>query len=308
MGGMESEGGEGTKAILVALGANLGIATAKFVGFLLTRSSSMLAESVHSVADTSNQGLLLLGGKRAAKVATPEHPFGFGRERYFWSFIVALVLFTLGAVFAVVEGITKIREPHEVESLGIAVVILVVGILLEGNSLRTAARVARKGKGETGWWRYVRRSRSPEVPVVLLEDTGALVGLVLALGGVGLSRLTGDAVWDGVGTMAIGVLLGAIAVVLAVEMKSLLIGESATAAVQATITRAIEGHPSVESVVHMRTLHLGPDELLVGAKVEFGDALDGAELAVAVDDVEAAVRDAVPEARVIYLEPDLRRP
>ena len=303
-----SAGGEhGNKAILAALFANMGIAIAKFVGFLLTRSSSMLAEAVHSVADSSNQGLLLLGGKRAKKAATPEHPFGYGRERYFWSFIVALVLFTLGAVFAVYEGIEKIRHPHEVESLGIAIGILLLGILLEGYSFRTAVVAAQQNKGDSGWWTYIRRSRSPEIPVVLLEDAGALIGLVLALSGILTAQATGDAKWDGVGTLSIGVLLGFIAVVLAIEMKSLLIGESATLRDQQAIRTAIETHDSVDSLIHMRTLHLGPDELLVGAKVDFGNSQTIDELSESVDEVETAIRAAVPVARVIYLEADTRR-
>ena len=300
-------GEHGVTAILAALFANLGIAVAKFVGFLITRSSSLLAESVHSLADTSNQALLLLGGKRAKMAPTPTHPFGFGRERYFWSFVVALVLFALGSAFAIVEGISKIRHPHEVDSLGIAVGILVLAIGLEGYSFRTAAKAARGDKGTAGWWTYIRRSRSPEVPVVLLEDSGALVGLGLALLGVALSQITGDPVWDGIGTVGIGVLLGLIAVVLAVEMKSLLIGESATDEAQAAIRAAIEGHPSVAGLIHMRTMHLGPDELLVAAKVDFGRGLDVEALARAVDAVEVAIRAAVAAARVIYLEPDIRR-
>ncbi len=301
-------GGEGgTKAIIAALVANAGIAIAKFVGFLITGSSSMLAESVHSVADTSNQGLLLYGGKRSRRNATPEHPFGFGRERYFWSFIVALVLFTLGSAFAIYEGIEKIRHPHVIDSLGVAVGILLLGIVLEGYSFGTAIKIGRTMKGEAGWWEFIRRSRSPEVPVVLLEDAGAMIGLVLALTGVGLSEVTGDPVWDGIGTLCIGLLLGLIAIVLAVEMKSLLIGESATVRDQAAIRAAIESHESVDALIHMRTQHLGPDELLVGAKLDFGDTMTVEELALAVDEVESAIRAAVPVARVIYLEPDVRR-
>lgn len=301
-------GGEGgTKAILAALFANAGIAIAKFVGFLITQSASMLAESVHSVADTSNQGLLLLGGKRARREATPQHPFGYGRERYFWSFIVALVLFTLGAAFALYEGIEKIRHPHDVESLGVAVGILVFGIVLEAFSFRTAIVVGREMKGDAGWWEFIRRSRSPEVPVVLLEDAGAMIGLFLALAGVLLAQITGDPVWDGIGTICIGALLGVIAVVLAWEMKSLLIGESATGASQRAIRDAIESDDAVDSLIHMKTMHLGPDELLVAAKVDFDDALSTTDLGRAVDRVEAAIRGDVPEARVIYLEPDVAR-
>jgi cation diffusion facilitator family transporter len=221
--------GGSTRAILAALLANLGIAIAKFVGFLFTGSSSMLAESVHSVADTGNQVLLLVGGRRAQLVATRQHPFGFGRERFFWAFVVSIVLFTLGSGFALYEGIEKLLHPHELESAGWAIAILLVAIALEGFSFRTAVREARPLKGSSSWVRFIRRSKQPELPVVLLEDSGALVGLVLALSAVGLTIATGNPRWDGVGTTCIGVLLGAIAIVLAVEMKSLLIGESATA-------------------------------------------------------------------------------
>ncbi|CAN5750139.1 cation diffusion facilitator family transporter [soil metagenome] len=300
-------GGHGQKAVIAALVANAGIAVAKFVGFVVTGSASMLAEGVHSVADSGNQGLLLLGGKRAQKAATPRHPFGYGRERYFWSFVVAIVLFTLGAAFATYEGIKKIREPHEVESLGVAIGILVFGIVLEGFSLRTAVVESAKVKGDAGWWTFVRRSRSPELPVVLLEDCGAMAGLVIALAAVSISSATGDAVWDGYGTLTIGLLLGVIAVILAIEMKSLLIGESATDADQRAIQQAIETTPQVSRLLHLRTQHIGPDELLVGAKVEFAAALSMTELADAVNALEQQVRAAVPVARILYIEPDVTR-
>jgi len=293
------------KAIVAAFVANAAIAVAKFVGFLLTGAASMLAESVHSVADSSNQGLLLLGGSRARRAATPEHPFGYGRERYFWSFVVALVIFTLGSLFALFEGVEKLREPHELESVAVAVAILVAAIGFEAWSLRTAVHESRRAKGSLSWWAFVRRSKSPELPVVLLEDSGAMAGLVFALAGVGLAELTGDPRWDATGTLAIGVLLGAIAVVLMIEMKSLLLGEGASPETVAAIRRAMEAQPQVRRVVHMRTQHLGPEELLVGARVELDLALTGAGLASAIDAVEAAVRAEVPEARVMYLEPDV---
>jgi cation diffusion facilitator family transporter len=302
-----AEGGHGTKAVIAALLANAGIAVAKGVGFLITGSASMLAESIHSVADSGNQGLLLLGGKRARKGADEAHPFGYGRERYFWAFVVALVLFSLGGAFAIFEGVEKIRHPHEVESPEVAVGILLLAVLLEGFSFRTALREASHLRGDAGWWQFIRRSKNPELPVVLLEDLGALVGLVLALAAVGLTLATDDALWDGIGTLCIGVLLSVIAVVLAVEMKSLLIGESAAPHVQAKIRTAIKGEPDVEGLIHLRTEHLGPEELLVAAKVAFRGDLTVPELADAVDRVEVHVRDAVSSARIIYIEPDVRR-
>jgi cation diffusion facilitator family transporter len=302
---VSAEGGR--RAIIAAFFANLGIAIAKFIGFLLTGAASMLAEAVHSVADTSNQGLLLLGGRRARRQPTAEHPFGYGRERYFWAFVVALVIFTVGAMFALYEGEEKLRHPHELESVGVAVTILLVAIVFEMFSLRTAVRESNHVRGDQSWWEFIRRAKVPELPVVLLEDIGALIGLVFALAGVGLAEITGDARWDAVGSIAIGLLLGVIAITLIIEMKSLLIGESASPAMLATIVSTIEENARVRRVIHMRTQHLGPDELLVAAKVELDANLSVPELAAAIDGVEAAVRAAVPEARVIYLEPDMAR-
>jgi len=295
------------KAIVAAFLANLAIAVAKLIGFLFTGAASMLAEAVHSGADTTNQGLLLLGGAKARKSATPEHPFGYGRERYFWGFVVALVIFTLGSVFALFEGIEKLRVPHELESAGWAVAILLVAMACEGYSLRTAVIESRRSKGAESWWRFIRRSKTPELPVVLLEDLGALIGLVLALTGLALAEITGNPRFDAMGSVAIGVLLGAIAITLVVEMKSLLIGEAATPATVRKIVQALESCDQVQQLIHLRTEHLGPEELLVGAKLAFDPDLDMRHLAEAIDAVELRVRAAVPEARVIYVEPDILR-
>jgi cation diffusion facilitator family transporter len=299
--------GNSNRAIIAALLANLGIAITKFVGFLITSSSSLLAESIHSVADTGNQALLLLGGRRAKQDPTEEHPFGYGRERYFWAFVVALVLFSLGSVFAIFEGIEKIVHPHEVESAGVAIAILFVGVLLEGWSFRTAMKEAAPLKGELSWWQFIRRSKQPELPVVLLEDFGALTGLGIAFVAVSLTVITDDATWDGVGTLCIGLLLGVIAFVLAHEMKSLLIGESATRYVRQKIEDAINECDCTVALIHLRTQHLGPDELLVGAKIDFGPSVTAAELAKNIDAVEVEIRAAVPTATVIYIEPDIQR-
>ncbi len=296
----------GTRAIIAALAANAGIAVAKFIGFLVTGSSSMLAESVHSLADTANQGLLLIGGKRAARAATPEHPFGYGRDRFFYAFVVALLLFTLGSVFALYEGIEKLAHPEELTAPLVAVIILVVAIGLEGYSFRTAIHESRELKGSLSWWQFIRQSTTPELPVVLLEDFGALIGLGFALLGVGLTVLTGNAAFDALGTIAIGTLLGVIAIVLIVEMKSLLIGEGARAPVLARIVEGLEGG-AVHNVIHLRTQYLGPEELLVAAKIALTPGLPVEEVARAIDDAEARIRQAVPQARMIYLEPDLER-
>ncbi len=296
------------KAVFAALFANLGIAIAKFVGFVITGSAGLLAEAAHSVADTGNQALLLLGGRRARREADAEHPFGYGRERYFWAFVVALVLFSMGGLFALYEGISKLRDPHEIESLGVAVGILVFAILLESYSLRTAYKEAlhHKAKG-TSWWTYIRTAKQPELPVVLLEDVGAELGLFFALGGVLLAHFTGEPRWDAVGSIAIGILLVVIAILLAIEMKGLLIGEAATATDVRKIESGLATAPHVQRLISLRTEHLGPDELLVAAKVEFASELSMEQLAGAINDAEEAVRAAVPSARLVYIEPDIFR-
>lgn len=293
--------------MIAAFFGNLGIAIAKLVGFFVTRSTSMLAESVHSFADTGNQALLFLGGNRAKREPTAAHQFGYGRERYFWSFAVALVLFSMGGLFALYEGIDKLRHPHEVDKVWVAIVILVFGLVLEGNALRIAVREARHVKGDESWWRFIRQSRQPELSVVLLEDSGAEIGLALALVGVIVADRTGDARWDALGSIAIGVLLIVIAIVLMIEMKSLLIGESAGNDDQDAIVAALEGSNHVDHVIHLRTQHIGPDEILVAANVEYDSALTFDEVSVAIAVTEQNIRTAVPAAKLIYIEPDLRR-
>ncbi|HEX8080775.1 MAG TPA: cation diffusion facilitator family transporter [Jatrophihabitans sp.] len=297
----------GTKAVVAALLANAGIAVMKFIAFLITGSSSMLAESVHSVADSGNQGLLLVGGRRSRRQATAEHPFGFGRDRYVYGFLVALVLFTIGGMFALYEGIHKITDPHELDSPLIAIAVLVGAIGLETWSFRTAIHESRKVKGDASWPQFIRRAKVPELPVVLLEDLAALVGLFLALGGVGLTMLTDEPIWDGIGTVSIGVLLITVAVILIIETKSLLLGESASPAAISRIEAALVGE-GIERVIHSRTLHLGPEEVLVAAKVSMAAGSSMAECAAAINAAEARIRAAEPTARVIYLEPDLYQP
>jgi cation diffusion facilitator family transporter len=296
------------KAILAAFFANLGIAIAKFVGFLLTSSAGLLAEAGHSLADTGNQALLLLGSSRAKKQATADHPFGYGRERYFWAFVVALVLFSMGGLFALYEGIQKLIHPHEAESLGIAIGILLFAICLEAYSLRTAVKETRHVKPPTmSYWKFIRTAKQPELPVVLLEDVGAMIGLVLALSGVVVAHVTHNPRWDALGSISIGVLLVVIAAVLAVEMKGLLIGESAGADIEERIRSSLGGAPHVSKLIHLRSEHLGPDELLVTAKLEFDRTLTFEQLADAINGAEAALRAEVPIARLVYLEPDIAR-
>ena len=302
--------GGGSRAIVAALGANLGIAVIKFVAFAVTGSASMLAEGVHSVVDSGNQGLLLVGGRRSRRAADQDHPFGYGRERFVYAFLVALMLFSAGGLFALYEGVEKIRSPHHLDSPLVAYVVLVVAIGLEGFSLRTAVAESRHHKGDDTWFGFIRHAKVPELPAVLLEDVAALTGLVLALLGVGLAQLTGEPVWDGIGTCAIGGLLLIVAVVLMVETKSLLLGESAAPVQVRAIADALLGDSAtsgVDRVIHLRTMHLGPEELLVGAKLAMPSAAALTDVATAIDAAEVRVRAAVPRARVIYLEPDLDR-
>ncbi|MGW7051701.1 cation diffusion facilitator family transporter [Streptomyces sp. NPDC054887] len=295
----------GTKAIVAALAANLAIAVAKFVAFLFSGSSSMLAESVHSLADSGNQGLLLLGGKKAKREATPQHPFGYGRERYIYAFLVSIVLFSVGGMFAIYEGYEKIHDPHEIEAWYWPVGVLVFAIIAETFSFRTAIVESNQTRGNLSWKDFIRRAKAPELPVVLLEDLGALVGLILALVGVSLAIATGDGIWDGIGTLCIGVLLIIIAIVLAAETKSLLLGEAAGTEDVEKIQAALVDGETVTRVIHMRTLHLGPEELLVAAKIAVRHDETATEVAHAINAAEDRIRAAVPIARVIYLEPDI---
>lgn len=306
----------GTKAVVAALLANTGIAVLKFLAFVLTQSSSMLAEAIHSVADAGNQGLLLLGGKKARREASPEHPFGYGRERYIYAFIVAIVLFSVGGLFALYEAYHKYHEVHEgapnelLESKWwwVPLAVLAGAIVMETFSFRTAIVESNKVRGKTSWVDFIRRAKSPELPVILLEDAAALLGLVLALVGVGLTLLTENAYWDVAGTAAIGVLLVTVAVILAVETKSLLLGEAASPEAQKRIRAAIESTPQIERIIHMKTLHLGPEELLVAVKVGVAEATSAAAVSDAIDLAERAIREAEPVAQSIYIEPDVYQP
>ena len=298
--------GHGGKAIVAALGANLGIAVIKMIAFAITGASSMLAEGVHSVVDSGNQVLLLVGARSSRRRADQDHPFGYGRERFVYAFLVGLMLFSAGGLFAIFEGVEKIRHPHVLEDTFIAIIVLVVAMVLESFSLRTAIRESLPHKGSDSWFGFVRHAKVPELPAVLLEDVAALTGLAFALVGVGLAEATDQPVWDGIGTCAIGVLLVSVAVVLVIETKSLLVGESATPVQVHAIENALTGG-GVDRVVHLRTMHLGPEEVLVAAKIALAPGAPLTEVARAIDEAEARVRSAVPSARLIYLEPDLDR-
>ena len=305
---MSEQGSAGRVAVFAALAANLGIAASKYVAYGLTGSSAMLAEAVHSTADSGNQVLLLIGGHRARRSASMSHPFGYGRFRYLYGFLVALIIFLLGGVFALYEGLMKLLNPHELESPAWAFGVLGVAIVLESFSLRTGVQQSAEYRGEASWWRFIRDAKVPELVVVILEDFGALVGLAFALAGVGLATLTGDARWDGVGSLAIGALLLSVAVVLATEMRSLLIGESASPRVVQAIERALIGQDGIERLIHLRTMHLGPDELLIAGKIGVNADETAGRLAVIIDAAEQRVRDAIPFDCYIFLEPDIYRP
>jgi len=307
---MSVEGG--TRAIVAALAANIGIAITKFVAFLLTGSSSMLAESVHSVADSGNQALLLIGGKKSRRAATPAHPFGFGRERYVYAFVVSIVLFSVGGLFALYEAWHKFQHPEPITGRWwwVPLVVLIIAMAMEGFSLHTAVTESNQVRGDRSWIAFIRTAKAPELPVVLLEDAAALLGLVFALFAVGMTLVTGNGLWDALGTAMIGTLLVLVAIVLAVEMKSLLVGEAATVDQERAIKAALEGdHESpVERVIHLRTLHLGPEELLVCAKLAVGRADFAYQVAAAIDAAEQRARESVPGLQlVIYLEPDIDR-
>jgi cation diffusion facilitator family transporter len=300
---MSTEGG--TKAVIAALLANSGIAVTKFVAAGLSGSASMLAEGVHSVADAGNQVLLLVGGRRAKKAATETHPFGYGRERYVFAFVVAIILFSVGGMFSLYEGIHKLESHEEIRIPWLPLLVLSVAIVLESFSLRTAVIEANKARGDQSMISFIRHAKQPELPVILLEDIAALLGLVFAFAGVGLSLLTGNVIWDAIGTIAIGVLLIGVAIVLGIETKSLLVGEGASPADVTKIRAAFAGHKNVEAIIHMKTLYLGPDELMVAAKIAVPKATKATEIAKVINEVELAVREAVPLARVIYIEPDI---
>jgi cation diffusion facilitator family transporter len=295
------------RAIIAALLANIGIAITKFIAAAFSGSASMFAEGIHSVADSGNQILLIIGGKRAKRAATASHPFGYGRSRYIYAFMVSIVLFAVGGLFSIMEGLNKLQHPHELEMVWLPMIVLGAAIIMESFSLRTAVIESNKVRGKQSWIKFIRHAKSPELPVILLEDLAALIGLVLAFGGVGLTVLTGDAIWDAIGTLAIGGLLVLVAIVLGLETSSLLVGEGATAEDTGKIRKALTETAGVESVIHMKTLYLGPEELMVGAKIAIAANDKAADVVAAINAAEANIRAAVPAARVIYLEPDVRR-
>jgi cation diffusion facilitator family transporter len=303
----------GTKAVVAALTANIFIAVTKFAAWALTGASSMLAEAIHSVADAGNQVLLLVGGRRAKRAATPEHPFGYGRERYVFGFIVAVVLFSVGGLFALYEAYHKYHEVHAGEPnlllegrwWWVPLVVLTAAIIAETFSFRTAIVESNKVRGKQGWNKFIRSAKAPELPVILLEDFAALLGLIFALFGVGMTLLTQNGYYDVIGTAMIGLLLVLVAVALAIETKSLLLGEAASLEAVSRIEHAINGTPGVEQLIHMKTLHLGPEEVLVAAKIGVSESASAGDVAETIDRAEVNIREAEPMVTALYLEPDI---
>ncbi|MGO1385873.1 MAG: cation diffusion facilitator family transporter [Arachnia sp.] len=313
---MSTEGS--TKAVLAAAAANGFIAITKFGAWLLTGSSSMLAEGIHSVADTGNQALLLVGGRNAKKAADEEHPFGYGRSRYLAGFLVSVVLFFLGGLFALYEAFNKYQElsdpAHAEGSIlesqwwWVPLVVLVFAMGAEGMSLRTAVKEVGRIRGKQSYMRFIRTTKAPELPVVLLEDVAALTGLTFALAGISLTLVTENLIFDVIGTAMIGVLLIAVAIILAIETRSMLLGEAASQQDQDSIKAALEATDGVERVIHFKTLHLGPEQIMLGAKVAVDVADSAAEVAALIDRAESAVRAAVPMVTVTFIEPDIYDP
>jgi cation diffusion facilitator family transporter len=305
----------GTRAIIAALSANAFIALTKFGAWALTGAASMLAEGVHSLADTSNQLLLLRGGRVAQREATDEHPFGYGRAPFISAFLVSVILFSLGGLFALYEAFNKYEEvasghPNELldsQWWWVPIAVLLFAMVAEGMSFRTAIRESVPMKGGLSWPQFIRRAKSPDLPVILLEDFAALIGLVFALFGVGMTLITHVGYWDVAGTALIGLLLIFVAITLAMETRSLLLGEAATPEAITAITTALAGADGVRRVIHIKTLHLGPEEVLVAAKIAVEPTDSAARVAEVIDNAEAAIRAANPMVTALYLEPDIDR-
>jgi cation diffusion facilitator family transporter len=306
---------ESPKAVVAALLANLGIALTKVLAWALTGSSSMLAEAIHSFADCGNQGLLLVGGRRSRRAPTRQHPFGYARERYIYAFLVSIVLFSVGGLFALYEAYHKYHEVHTGEPNDlltsswwwVPIVVLLAAVVMESLSLRTAVRESNRSRGGLSWVAFVRRAKSPELPVVLLEDVAALTGLVFALVGVSLTLLTDNGYWDVAGTAAIGLLLVAVAVILGIETKSLLLGESAALGDQRDIEAAIVASDDGLEIINLRTMQLGPGSVLVACKIAVEPSDVAADIVDHINAAEVRIRAAVPDARYVFIEPDVRR-
>jgi cation diffusion facilitator family transporter len=303
---MSAEGaveGESKLVLFAALAANLGIAVAKFAAAAITGSAAMLTEGFHSVVDSLNQILLLYGQKRAEQPADELHPAGYGRELYFWSFVVAILIFATGAGLSVYEGIVHLRAPEPPQDPTVAYIVLVVSFVLEGGSWYAAMRGFARAKGKQGWWQAIRRSKDPPAFIVLFEDSAAMAGLVIAGTGVWLSRFTNDGRWDGLASIVIGLVLGVVAILLARESKGLLIGERASPELIAAIRNGIRNHPEVSGVGEVLTIHLGPRSVFVAASVDFVDSVPAGVVEALIAEVEAGLRRDWPEIASLYIKP-----
>ena len=297
-------GGDSKRAILFALGANFALAVAKGVAAFVTGSSAMLAETVHSLADCANQGLLLLGLKQARRPPSPEYPLGYGKAIYFWSFLVAVMLFTVGGMFSLYEGIHKLQSPEPLEQWWWAAGVLVFGIVAESISMRACLQEVNKARAGRSLWQWFRESRQAELVVIFGEDAAALFGLVFALIAILIAVVTGNPVWDAVGTIAIGVLLIVVAVFVAIEVKALLIGQSIDPARQKEMLAFLEGRPEVVRIINLLTLQLGTDAL-VSVHAQMRESDDAQVLAAQIDNVERDLKQAFPEVRFSFFEPDI---
>jgi cation diffusion facilitator family transporter len=300
---------ESHKTVYLALAANAGIGVAKLAGGLITGSSAMLAEAAHSVADTTNQLLLLASLNLAERPADDEHPFGYGKERFFWSFVAAVSIFVSGALFSIYEGVHRILGGgDEPERVGIAYAVLAIGVVLEGSSLIRAARqTGREARRRSRTFaRQLRVTRDPTTKTVVFEDTAAVIGLLLAAAGLGLTELTGSVVWDGLASVLIGVLLAVVAFFLGRDTKDLLIGEGAQPEEREAIVRVFDEHPEVLSIEELLTMALGPASLLVAARLDFIPELDSDQVEAVADELERQLREAVPEVTQVFLDPTRR--
>ncbi|ALN86787.1 cation diffusion facilitator family transporter [Lysobacter capsici] len=298
-------GGDSTRAILFALGANFAIAVAKGVAAFFTGSSAMLAETVHSLADCGNQGLLLLGLKQSKRPPTPDYPLGYGKAIYFWSFLVAVMLFTVGGMFSLYEGIHKLQHPEPLKQWWWAAGVLAFGIAAEWVSMRACLQEVAKARGQRSLWQWFRESRQAELVVIFGEDLAALLGLVLALGAVLLAVFTGNPIWDAIGTICIGALLIIVAVFVAIEVKAMLIGQSVDPLRQQQIREFLDSRPEIARVISVITLQLG-NEVMVSVQAQMREEHSVAGLTEQINTVERAMKQAFPEVRWSFFEPDLK--
>ncbi len=278
---------------------------AKAIAAVMTGSGAMLAETIHSAADCANQVLLLVGIKKAEKPADEQHPLGYGRSVYFWSFLVAMLLFSLGGMFSIYEGVHKLQHPEPVERLGIAVSILIFSLLIEGWATLGNLKEMKKRRGNTPLFKYLRATKDSDLVVVFGENAAAVIGLLCALGALGMAAVTGDGRYDAVGSLLVGIVLVAVAVFLAIEIQSLLIGESADPAIEKAVRASVQRHPEIETMLRLITIQQGPGQVMVAMKLKLKPDLDGAQVVAAINTVEVELKREVPDVKWCFVEPDV---